>query len=146
MSTRRVTSSRVFLIGIAAELAGMHPQTLRLYERRGLITPQRTAKNTRVYSEADVALLRRLQELSEAGLNLAGIERVLKLEGRLERAERRQRDLEAELRDMRERHMEELAEARAARGQIVPVRRTTTALTPRHTPVTIRTWTTRRGS
>jgi MerR family transcriptional regulator, heat shock protein HspR len=65
MSTRRVTGTRVFLIGIAAELAGMHPQTLRVYERRGLITPKRTARNTRVYDEADVALLRRIQELSE---------------------------------------------------------------------------------
>ncbi len=98
MSTRRTTGPRVFLIGIAAELAGMHPQTLRVYERRGLITPQRTAKNTRVYSEKDVELLRRIQELSEEGLNLAGIERVLKLEARLERAERRARDLETELR------------------------------------------------
>ena len=85
----------MFLIGIAAELAGMHPQTLRVYERRGLITPRRTARNTRVYSEADVALLRRIQELSEEGLNLAGIERVLRLEQRLERAERRARDLRA---------------------------------------------------
>src|SRR3954451_21828317 len=112
MSTRRVTAPRaagrrVFLIGIAAELAGMHPQTLRVYERRGLITPERTAKNTRVYYEKDVELLRRIQELSEEGLNLAGIERVLKLEARLERAERRARDLEAEVRETRERHREE---------------------------------------
>ena len=59
----------------AADLAGMHPQTLRVYERRGLITPVRTAGRTRMYTDADVALLRRIQELSEAGLNLAGIER-----------------------------------------------------------------------
>ena len=140
MSTRRVTGPRVFLIGIAAEMAGMHPQTLRVYERRGLITPQRTAKNTRVYSEKDVALLRRIQELSEEGLNLAGIERVLGLEGRVERAERRARDLEAELRETRERHRDELAAARAARGALVPVWRGSTALTPRHTPVALRTW------
>jgi MerR family transcriptional regulator/heat shock protein HspR len=143
VSTRRVTGPRVFLIGIAAEMAGMHPQTLRVYERRGLITPQRTAKNTRVYSEKDVALLRRIQELSEEGLNLAGIERLLKLEARVERAERRVRDLEAELRDTRERHREELAAARAARGAIVPVRRGTTALTRRHIPLPLRTWTRR---
>jgi MerR family transcriptional regulator/heat shock protein HspR len=143
MSTRRVTGPRVFLIGIAAEMAGMHPQTLRVYERRGLITPQRTAKNTRVYSEKDVALLRRIQELSEEGLNLAGIERLLKLEARVERAERRVRDLEAELRETRERHREELAAARAARGAIVPVPRGTTALTRRHIPVPLRTWTRR---
>ena len=60
----------------------MHPQTLRVYERRGLITPAAHARNTRVYSEADVALLRRIQELSEEGLNLAGVERVLELERR----------------------------------------------------------------
>ena len=135
MSTRRVTGHSVFLIGTAAELAGMHPQTLRVYERRGLITPQRTARNTRVYSEVDVALLRRIQELSEEGLNLAGIERVLRLEGRLERAERRARDLGAELRETIERHRQELSEARAARGQMVLAVRGTTALTHRHTPV-----------
>ncbi len=134
---------RVFLIGIAAEMAGMHPQTLRVYERRGLITPQRTARNTRVYTERDVALLRRIQELSEEGLNLAGIERLLKLEARVERAERRVRDLEAELRDTLERHRDELAAARAARGAIVPVRRGTTALTRRHIPVSLRAWTRR---
>ncbi|HET6689562.1 MAG TPA: MerR family transcriptional regulator [Miltoncostaeaceae bacterium] len=145
MSSDRATGTRargprVFLIGIAAEMAGMHPQTLRVYERRGLITPGRTAKNTRVYSEKDVALLRRIQELSEEGLNLSGIERVLKLEGRLERAERRARDLEAELRAMLERHREELAAARAARGALVPAWRGSTALTQRHTPVALRTW------
>jgi MerR family transcriptional regulator/heat shock protein HspR len=90
-------SPRAFLIGIAAELAGMHPQTLRVYERRGLITPRRTARNTRLYSEADVALLRRIQELSEEGLNLAGVERVMALERTLERAERRAEALEAKL-------------------------------------------------
>ena len=141
MSSQRVTGPRFFMIGIAAELAGMHPQTLRVYERRGLITPQRTARNTRVYSEKDVALLRRIQELSEEGLNLAGIERVLKLEARVERAERRARDLQEELRETRERHLEQLAEARAARGAIVPVRRGSTALTHRHTPVALKTWT-----
>ena len=140
MSTKRTTGPRLFLIGIAAERAGMHPQTLRVYERRGLITPQRTAKNTRVYSEKDVELLRRIQELSEEGLNLAGIERVMKLEARLERADRRVSDLETELRETRERHREELVAARAARGAIVPVRHGTTALTHRHTPVALRTW------
>jgi MerR family transcriptional regulator/heat shock protein HspR len=148
MSTRRVsglraTGSRVFLIGIAAEMAGMHPQTLRVYERRGLITPQRTARNTRVYSERDVELLKRIQEFSEEGLNLAGIERVLRLEGRLERAERRVRDLEAELRDLRERHRDEMAEARASRGALVPAWRGSTALTRRHIPVPLRVWTRR---
>ena len=62
----------LFMISVAAELAGMHPQTLRLYERRGLVRPQRTAKNTRRYSERDVERLQRIQELTELGLNLAG--------------------------------------------------------------------------
>lgn len=141
MSTSRA-GERVFLIGIAAELAGMHPQTLRVYERRGLITPRRTARNTRVYSETDVALLRRIQELSEEGLNLAGIERVLKLEQRLERAERRARDLRAELDEKTDEHRRELAEARAARGQMVVAVRGSTALTHRHTPIVWRTRTT----
>jgi MerR family transcriptional regulator/heat shock protein HspR len=135
--------ARVFLIGIAAELAGMHPQTLRVYERRGLITPRRTARNTRLYSERDVALLRRIQELSEQGLNLAGIERVLRLEGRLARAERRIRDLRAELDETTERHRRELTEARASRGQIVLAARARTALVPRYAPVVTRTRTTR---
>lgn len=139
MSSSRQTSG-VFLIGIAAELAGMHPQTLRVYERRGLITPRRTARNTRLYSEADVALLRRIQELSEEGLNLAGIERVLKLEHRLERAERRIQGLSQELHETVERHRRELAELRAARGQIVLAARDQTALAPRFRPVVRRTW------
>jgi len=136
--------SRAFLIGIAAELAGMHPQTLRVYERRGLITPRRTARNTRLYSEADVALLRRIQELSEEGLNLAGVERVLKLEQRLERAERRIAGLRAELAEATERHRRELAEAQAARGRIVLAAREETALAPIYTRVAERTRTTRR--
>ena len=123
MSTsRRPTAT--FLIGIAAELAGMHPQTLRVYERRGLITPRRSARNTRLYSQADVARLRRIQELSEEGMNLAGIERVLALEGRLERAD--------ELQDALERHREELAAARAARGQVVVAPAGGTALVRRY--------------
>ena len=71
----------VFMISVAAELAGMHPQTLRIYEARGLIKPKRSPKQTRLYSQRDVARLRRIQELTtEVGLNLAGVERVLELE------------------------------------------------------------------
>jgi MerR family transcriptional regulator, heat shock protein HspR len=76
----------VFMISVAAELAEMHPQTLRMYEARGLITPKRSPKNTRLYSQADVELLRRIQRMTgEEGLNLAGVETVLELEHRLER-------------------------------------------------------------
>jgi MerR family transcriptional regulator/heat shock protein HspR len=70
----------LFMISIAAELAAMHPQTLRMYERRGLLLPRRSAKNTRLYSQEDVARLQRIQELTELGMNLAGVERVLALE------------------------------------------------------------------
>ncbi len=141
------TGSRggVFLIGIAAELAGMHPQTLRVYERRGLITPARSPRNTRLYSERDVALLRRIQELSEEGLNLAGIERVLRLEKELERAERRIRDLALELGEATERHRDELAAARAARGQMVVAARDGMALVPRYAPAVPRRRTTMEG-
>ena len=84
---QRIDEQRgVFMISVAAELAAMHPQTLRMYEARGLITPKRSPKNTRLYSQADVELLRRIQQMtSEEGLNLAGVETVLELEQRLER-------------------------------------------------------------
>ena len=78
----------VFMISIAAELAHMHPQTLRTYEARGLIEPQRSPKNTRLYSQRDVERLRRIQQLTAEGLNLAGVERVLELERRLAELER----------------------------------------------------------
>jgi MerR family transcriptional regulator/heat shock protein HspR len=73
----------VFMISVAAELAHMHPQTLRMYEARGLIHPKRSPKNTRLFSQRDVALLRRIQQLTAEGLNLAGVEKVLTLERRL---------------------------------------------------------------
>jgi MerR family transcriptional regulator/heat shock protein HspR len=85
----------VYMISVAAELAGMHPQTLRIYESRGLITPKRSPKNTRLYSEEDVERLRRIQELTtELGMNLAGVEKVFELEEEIERMRRRMRSLE----------------------------------------------------
>src|SRR4051794_31386599 len=104
MPTRRTrTTTRVevsadrgvFMISVAAELAEMHPQTLRMYEARGLIEPKRSPKGTRLYSQQDVDRLRRIQEMtSELGLNLAGVERVLEMEQKLERAQRRVEALE----------------------------------------------------
>src|SRR6266480_3952914 len=80
----------VFMISVAAELAEMHPQTLRMYEARGLIEPKRSPKGTRLYSQRDVDMLRRIQEMTtDLGLNLAGVERVLALEDKLARASRR---------------------------------------------------------
>jgi MerR family transcriptional regulator, heat shock protein HspR len=98
----------VFMISVAAELAHMHPQTLRMYEARGLITPKRSPKNTRLYSQRDVERLRRIQRMtSEEGLNLAGVETVLEMEKRVEQ-------MRAELERMR-RRAEELQ--RRARGE-----------------------------
>lgn len=82
---RRDPDQAIFVISIAAELAGMHPQTLRIYERRGLLDPARTVGNSRRYSEHDLERLRRIQELTREGLNLAGVKRVLELEDELER-------------------------------------------------------------
>jgi MerR family transcriptional regulator/heat shock protein HspR len=80
----------VFMISVAAELADMHPQTLRMYEARGLIEPKRSAKGTRLYSHADVERLRRIQELTgDAGMNLAGVEKVFELEAALDRMQRK---------------------------------------------------------
>jgi MerR family transcriptional regulator/heat shock protein HspR len=89
--TARVDHDRgVFMISVAAELAEMHPQTLRVYERRGLVSPGRTARNTRLYSQADVERLRRIQEMTtEWGMNLAGVERVFELEQQLDRMQRK---------------------------------------------------------
>src|SRR5258708_17172277 len=87
--TARVDHDRgVFMISVAAELAEMHPQTLRMYESRGLIEPQRSPKGTRLYSQDDVDRLRRIQEMTtDLGLNLAGVERVLRLEAELTAAQ-----------------------------------------------------------
>lgn len=117
-------SRAVFMIGIAAELAGMHPQTLRMYERRGLLQPSRSKGGTRLYSEADVARLRRIQEMSETGLNLAGIERVLELERSLEAALERVRSLEARMRAQSAEAMQQLdAMRRSLSTELVPARR-----------------------
>ena len=106
-----VSSNRgVFMISVAAELADMHPQTLRMYEQRGLIQPQRSPRGTRLYSQDDVERLRRIQEMTATlGLNLAGVERVLELEERLDQlerryaaVERRRLELEAEVQRLRD--------------------------------------------
>jgi MerR family transcriptional regulator/heat shock protein HspR len=89
-----------YMISVAAELVGMHPQTLRIYEARGLVRPRRTAGNTRLYSDGDVARLQLIQRLTtEIGLNLAGVERVLHLEDELARMRRRIDRMEREMRD-----------------------------------------------
>jgi MerR family transcriptional regulator/heat shock protein HspR len=89
-----------YMISVAAELVGMHPQTLRMYEQKGLVRPQRTAGNTRLYSEADLERLQLIQRLTtELGLNLAGVEAVLGLEEQLQRMQGRMERLEREMRE-----------------------------------------------
>jgi len=126
-------SRGVFMISVAAELADMHPQTLRTYEARGLITPQRSPKGTRLYSHEDVERLRRIQAMTvELGLNLAGVERVLALEAELAAArervsalERRARRLTAEIARLEELRRELRAELVPYErgGALVPARR-----------------------
>jgi MerR family transcriptional regulator, heat shock protein HspR len=91
------TNRGVFMISVAAELANMHPQTLRVYEARGLLEPKRSPKGTRLYSQEDVEKLRRIQEMTaELGLNLAGVERVLRLEQEIEGMQARIEEIELE--------------------------------------------------
>jgi MerR family transcriptional regulator, heat shock protein HspR len=112
----------VYMISVAAELAGMHPQTLRIYESRGLITPKRSSGNTRLYSEADVERLRRIQELtSELGMNLAGVEKVFELEQEMERMHERMRRLQREAERMELEMREEVERIRRSfRFELVP--------------------------
>src|SRR5204862_4942824 len=93
----------VYVISVAAELAGMHPQTLRIYERRGLLDPARTGGGSRRYSQRDIDRLRRISELTEAGLNLAGVKAVMELEDEVARLRRQLADVVAEARDAIER-------------------------------------------
>jgi MerR family transcriptional regulator/heat shock protein HspR len=135
MSVRRRTTTRisvdaqrgVFMISVAAELADMHPQTLRMYEARGLIEPKRSPKGTRLYSQADVERLRRIQEMTtDLGLNLAGVERVLELEAELERATRRLEALERRSAQVREEMEAEIERVRRSlKAEIVPYTGTT---------------------
>lgn len=115
-------SRGVFMISVAAELADMHPQTLRMYEARGLITPKRSPKNTRLYSQQDVELLRRIQEMTaEQGLNLAGVETVLELERRLEKMRAELAKLRRRAAEMEEEMVKEVERARRSlRAELVP--------------------------
>jgi MerR family transcriptional regulator, heat shock protein HspR len=87
----------VFVISVAADLAGVHPQTLRMYERKGLVRPQRTSGNSRRYSQHDIERLRLIQQLTQAGVNLAGVKRIMELQGQVDRLQLRVRDLESRL-------------------------------------------------
>src|ERR671939_1708910 len=123
MSTRelRPASDRergVYVISVAAELAGVHPQTLRIYERRGLLDPARTDGGSRRYSERDIDRLRRIHALTESGLNLAGVKAVMELEDEVARLRRQLSEVVAEARDAVERTH------RQYRRELVPVKQT----------------------
>ena len=115
------TDRGVFMISVAAELANMHPQTLRMYEARGLIEPRRSPKGTRLYSQQDVDRLRRIQEMTaDLGLNLAGVERVLDLEEQIESMHARIEEIELEALHAQVRLAEELEEVRRSfRAELV---------------------------
>lgn len=110
----------LYMISVAAELAGVHPQTLRVYEQRRLIQPTRTPKGTRLYSDENVQTLRRIQALTDEGMNLAGVERVFDLEGQLARMQRRIASLERQLDQSRAEALAEIERIRrAGRAEIV---------------------------
>jgi MerR family transcriptional regulator/heat shock protein HspR len=113
----------VFMISVAAELAEMHPQTLRMYEARGLITPKRSPKNTRLYSQSDVERLRRIQRMTnDEGLNLAGVEMVLEMEARVERMRSELARMRRRATEMERRMAAEMERVRrgASGGELVP--------------------------
>ena len=106
----------VYVISVAAELAGVHPQTLRIYERKGLVLPARTPSGSRRYSDRDIQLLRRIQDLTDTGLNLVGVKRVIELEAEVD-------SLRAEIAALREHGRRAVAEAeRGQRRELVPVK------------------------
>jgi MerR family transcriptional regulator/heat shock protein HspR len=130
--TAKVSNNRgVFMISVAAELAEMHPQTLRMYEARGLIEPQRSPKGTRLYSQDDVNRLRRIQEMTtELGMNLAGVERVFELEDKLSRLQVKVDTLEARARALQEEIVRLEKVRREVRAEIVRYEAPGTALIP----------------
>jgi MerR family transcriptional regulator, heat shock protein HspR len=130
--TARLANDRgVFMISVAAELADMHPQTLRMYEARGLIEPKRSPKGTRLYSQDDVDRLRRIQEMTtELGMNLAGVERVFELEAKLSRLQGKVDALERRAASLQEEiaRLEEVR--RSVKAEIVRYEAPGTALIP----------------
>ena len=126
----------VYMISVAADLAGMHPQTLRIYEARGLIQPKRSPKNTRLYSQADVERLRRIQELTtELGMNLAGVERVFELEQEVARMRRRLNNIERAAERAQQELREEIARVRrSGKAEMVRYEPPGQALAPANRP------------
>ena len=121
-SRKRGSDRGVYIISVAAELAGVHPQTLRIYERKGLLRPSRTAGNTRRYSVRDIQRLRTIQRLTQRGVNLAGVKMVIELQAELERLRRRMEDVERDAERAQRRLREESERLRRRyRGDLVPL-------------------------
>jgi len=122
---RRGEERAVYIISVAAELAGVHPQTLRIYERKGLLAPKRTSGNTRRYSEGDIARLQSIQDLTQRrGVNLAGVKLIMEMQAELEQLRRRTAELEAEVKRARRPKPVPMGPSTAS-FQIVPVRSVT---------------------
>ncbi len=117
-SGTRAATRAVYVISVAAELAGMHPQTLRIYERRGLVNPARTDGGNRRYSDADIAVLRRISELAAEGMNLEGIRRVMSLEMENDRL---RTELE-QARQIAQHAIAAVGDRRGSGGDLVPLR------------------------
>src|SRR5438132_6161844 len=112
----------VYVISVAAEIAGVHPQTLRNYEREGLLAPHRTSGNTRRYSDRDIELLRQIQDLThEMGINLAGVKMVIRMQAQLEELRERMQELEEELRRSRKADRQAQVRREEHGGQMVPL-------------------------
>jgi MerR family transcriptional regulator/heat shock protein HspR len=120
MGRRNPGDQAIYIISVAAELAGVHPQTLRVYERKGLVTPRRTRGNTRRYSDSDVERLRKIQELTQEGVNLAGVERIIELENELDRMKARYYRAAREA-DILRRDLSEAISARES-SSLVPIK------------------------
>src|SRR5689334_2801848 len=123
----------LYVISVAAELAGVHPQTLRIYERKGLLAPERTSGRSRRYSDQDIALLRRIQELTNEGISLLGVQRILALEQELQAVRERAARLEARVAALQQ-EMEARVEAahQQYRRELVPLRSSTVVLARDH--------------
>jgi MerR family transcriptional regulator, heat shock protein HspR len=121
--TDRQHDRAVYVISVAAELAGVHPQTLRIYERKGLLNPARTPGNTRRYSDRDIARLQMIQRLTQqSGVNLAGVKMIVEMENELDRMRERMRELDRELQRARERFQAEVERVhRQYRAEMVPL-------------------------
>jgi MerR family transcriptional regulator/heat shock protein HspR len=116
----------LYVISVAAELAGVHPQTLRIYERKGLVEPARTSGRSRRYSDEDIELLRRIQELTNEGISLVGVQRILALEAELRAAVQRANKLQARVDALQQEMDDRVAAAhRQYKHELVPLRNTT---------------------